>query len=143
MTRSGRPSRWDTPAAYASALRLDAEPSYPAITGCSSLSAEEDGSPDATGSGTSAPQPAAISGGGVREGPGCAGSGWPAPDWPGDGPDSAWSIIRVLAEDRFLNSHTVMIAPDERPYSYFEKHYRSARGHLVSTRGCLHGTMFR
>ena len=29
-------------------------------------------------------------------------------------------MIRVLAEDRFLDSHTVMNAPDERPYSYFE-----------------------
>jgi len=51
-------------------------------------------------------------------------------------------MIRVLAEDRFLDSHTVMIAPDERRYSYFEKHYRSAQLHMVSTQRRPHGTMF-
>jgi PAS domain S-box-containing protein len=48
-------------------------------------------------------------------------------------------MVRVLAEDRFLGGshfrHTVMIAPDERPYSrVFEEHYRSAPRHMVSTR---------
>ena len=76
------------------------------------------------GSGTLAPVSAATSGGGVRDGRPLR-SGWPC-----DGLDSAWSMIRVLAEDRFLDSHTVMIAPDGRPYSLFEKHYRSARGHM-------------
>ena len=29
-------------------------------------------------------------------------------------------MIRVLAEDRFLDSHTVMNASDERRYSYLK-----------------------
>src|SRR6266702_4189019 len=99
------------------------------MTGCSSRSADACGSPDETSSGTPAPVPAVTSGGGVREGrpgrsgcagPGCACPGWPGPGWPGDGPDSAWSMLRVLAEDRFHDSHTMMIAPDERRYSYLE-----------------------
>src|SRR4029077_17606997 len=124
-------------AAEAGAWRLEAEPSYPGITGCSSRSADDCGSACGAGPGTLAPVSAATSGGGVREGRPC-GSGWP-----GDELDSAWSIIRVLAEDRFLDSHTVMIAPDGRPYSLFEMHYRSARGHMVSPHEQSRGTMFR
>src|SRR5271165_350367 len=96
------------------------------MTGCSSLSADDASSARGVGSGTSALVSAATSGSWDDDGAGCAGRcgrpgwGWPGPDWPGDGLDSAWSIIRVLAEDRFLDSHTVMNAPDERPYSYLK-----------------------
>src|SRR5271167_4919871 len=112
------------------------------MTGCSSLSADDANSASGVGSGASVPDSlgpdssvlvslglvslgavsATTSSGfwdGVRAGrPGR--SGWPGPGWPGDGLDSAWSIVRVLAEDRFLDSHTVMNAPDERPYSYLK-----------------------
>src|SRR5580700_3559299 len=117
---SGLPSRWDTPAAYASALRLDSEPSKPAMTGCSSLSADDARAASGVGSGTSvlASGPAsAATPSGSWDG---VGAGCPCSGRPGDELDSAWSMIRVLAEDRFLDSHTVMIAPDERPYSYLK-----------------------
>src|SRR5207244_854757 len=88
------------------------------MTGCWSLSEDVCSSASGAGWGTSVlasgPVSAAASGGGAGEGcPGRSG-------WPGDGLDSAWSIVRVLAEDRFLDSHTVMNAPDERPYSYLK-----------------------
>src|SRR5277367_6822993 len=87
------------------------------MTGCSSRSADDCRPASGAGSGTSAPVSAATSSGSW----GGVGEGWPGRSgWPGDELDSAWSIIRVLAEDRFLDSHTVMNAPDERPYSYLK-----------------------
>src|SRR5580704_16365628 len=96
------------------------------MTGCSSRSADDCRPASGVGSGTtvlaSGPASGATSSGfGVGVGAGCPGrSGWPGWGWPDDELDSAWSIIRVLAEGRFFDSHTVMIAPDERHYSYLK-----------------------